>query len=157
MGGAEEASFGFLVEGLGDDADIIDAGLAESVDDCGPAAEGNGLIAADVDCLGLRPVRLGEDLSAEVVDIDRLVFEVDALCAVNGHDQADLGELFHGFRFGDVDFDAGLKDGSGDHEDDEEDEDDVDEGHHVDFGKRGAVFAVELRHRRIRLPFDFDA
>ena len=39
--------------------------------------------------------------------------------------------------FGDVDLDAGLQNGGGDHEDDQEDEDDVDERNHVDVGEGG--------------------
>ena len=48
-----------------------------------------------------------------------------------------FGDFLDGVGFGDVDFDAGLQDRRGDHEDDEEDEDDVDERNHVDFGERG--------------------
>jgi hypothetical protein len=48
--------------------------------------------------------------------------------------------------FGDVDVDAGLENGCGDHEDDEEDEDDIDERNHVDVGEGGLGGFRELRH-----------
>ena len=65
---------------------------------------------------------------------------------VNGDDEALLREVVYCLGFGDVDFDAGLEDGGGDHEDDEEDEDDVDKGDHVDFGERGLRLFGELGH-----------
>ena len=69
------------------------------------------------------------------MDVDGVVAEIDELVFVHGDDQALLSDFFYGVGFGDVDFDAGLQDRGGDHEDDEEDEDDVDERNHVDFGE----------------------
>ena len=123
-----------VVDGLGDDADVGDAGLAESVDDGTEGAEGNGLVGADVDDVFLR-FGLLFDFVGELVNVDGVVAEVDELVLVHRDDQALLGDFFYGMGFGDVDFDAGLEDGSRDHEDDQEDQDDVDEGDHVDFGE----------------------
>jgi hypothetical protein len=71
------------------------------------------------------------------VNVDGIVAEIDALVFVDGDDEALLGDFLDGVRFRDVDFDAGLKDGSGDHEDDEKDQDDIDEWDHVDVGEVG--------------------
>ena len=124
-----------IIDWLGDDADVGDAGLAESVDDGAEGAEGNGFVGADVDDVFLR-LGLFFDFVGELVNVDGVVAEVDQLVFIQGDDQALLGDFFYGVGFGDVDFDAGLEDGRGDHEDDQEDEDDVDEGNHVDFGER---------------------
>ena len=77
------------------------------------------------------------DFVGELVDVDGLVAEIDELVFVHGDDEALFGDFLDGVGFGDVDFDAGFEDGSGDHEDDQEDEDDVDERDHVDFGEGG--------------------
>src|SRR5215467_5772997 len=131
--------------GFGHDADVGDSGLAESVNDGGEAAEGHGLVAAEEDGI-LRPFELFVDASTEVVNVDGFVAEVYALSFVDGDDEPLLGDFADGFGLGDVNFDAGLKDGSGDHEDDEQDEDDVDKRDHVDFGERGLRGFGELRH-----------
>ena len=123
-------------DGLGDDGDVGDAGLAESVHDGGETAEGNGFVATEEDGI-LRLFELFFDAVGELVDIDLIVVEIDELVFVDGDDEALLGDFAHGVSFGYVHFDAGLKDGSGNHEDDEEDEDDVNEGNHVDVGEGG--------------------
>jgi len=124
-----------VVDGLGDDADVGNAGLAESVDDSAEGAEGNGFVGADVDDVFLR-LGLFFDFVSKLVNVDWVVAEIDQLVFVERDYQALLGDFFDGVGFGDVDLDAGLEDGGGDHEDDQEDEDDVDEGNHVDFGER---------------------
>ncbi len=138
-------SFGALGNGLRDNADVGNAGLTKRVDDAGESAEGNGLVAAEKDgVVGM--LELLFNFVGEIVDVDSVVAEIDALIFVEGDDEALLGDFFDGVRFGDVDFDTGLKNGSGDHEDDEEDEDDVDERHHVDVGEGGLSGFGELRH-----------
>jgi hypothetical protein len=114
-----EASAVPVVYGLGDDADVGNAGLAESVDDCAEGTEGNGFIGAEVDDIFLR-LGLFFDFVGKLVDVDGVVAEIDELVLVHGYDEALLSHLFYGVGFWDVDFDAGLKDGSGDHEDDQE-------------------------------------
>ena len=129
-------SFSALGDGLRDDADVGDAGLAKRVDDAGKSAEGNGFVATEKDgVVGM--LELLFNFVGEVVDVDGVVAEIDALVLVEGDDEALLGDFFDGVGFGDVDFDAGLKDGGGDHKNDEENEDDVDERHHVDVGEGG--------------------
>src|SRR5271170_5013252 len=88
---------GALGERLGDDADILYAGLPQRVYHGGPAAEGYRLVAAHVHGLMLRVFHLRKQLRAQVVDVHRLVVQVDALGFINGDDHADLGELLHGF------------------------------------------------------------
>src|SRR5580658_2234534 len=75
-----------LGERLGDDADILYAGLAQGVNDGGPAAEGHGLVATDVHRLMRRVLHLREQLRAEIVDVHGLVVQIDALGSVNGDD-----------------------------------------------------------------------
>jgi len=134
-----------VVDGLGDDADVGDAGLTELVDHGGKSAKGDGFVGAQEDRVtGM--FELLFDFGGEVVDVNGIVAEIDALILVDGDDEADLGDFLDCMSFGDVDFDAGLEDGCGNHEDDEEDEDDVDERHHVDLGERGLSGFGELRH-----------
>src|SRR5712692_11550633 len=96
---------------LGDHTDVLDAGLAQLVYHGGEAAEGDALIAADENGLRGCRARALVDQIANLVDVHRLVAQVDALRAVNGHDQAVVGNLFHRLRFGQIDFDPGLQDG----------------------------------------------
>src|ERR1700683_2387475 len=98
-----------LAERLGDHADILYARLPQGVHHGCPTAERNCFIAANVHRLMLRVFHLRKQLPAEVVDIYRLVVQVDALRAVDGDDHAHLRQLFHGFRFRDVYFDSGLQ------------------------------------------------
>jgi len=102
---------------LGDDADVGDAGLAEGVDDGAEGAEGNGFVGAEVDDIFLR-LGLFFDFVGQLVDVDGVVAEVEELVFVHGDHEALLGDFFYGVSFGDVDLDAGLEDGCGDHEDD---------------------------------------
>jgi hypothetical protein len=123
-------------DGLRDDADIGDARLAKRVDDTGEGAEGNGLIATKEDgVVGM--LLLGFDLGGKIVNVNGAVAKIESLIFVDGDDEMILIDFFDGVRFGDVDFDAGLKDGRGDHEDDQKDEDHVDKRDHVDFGEGG--------------------
>jgi hypothetical protein len=123
-------------DGLRDDADIGDAGLAERVDDTGESAEGNSLIATKKDgVVGM--LLLGFDLGGKIVNVNGAVAKIEGLIFVDGDDEMILIDFFDGVSFGDVDFDAGLQDGRGDHEDDQKDEDHVDERDHVDFGEGG--------------------
>src|SRR5271155_6202207 len=71
---------------LGDYADVLYAGLAQRVHHRGPAAEGNCLVAAHVHGLMRRVFHLRKQLAAQVVDIYRLIVQIDALGLVNGDD-----------------------------------------------------------------------
>ena len=125
-----------IVDGLGDDGDVGDAGLTKRIDDGGESAEGNRLIAAEKDGI-LRALELLFDFVGELMDVDGIIAEIDALIFVDSDDQALLGDFLDGVGFGDVDFDAGLEDGSSNHEDDKEHKNNVDERHHVDVGEGG--------------------
>ncbi len=109
-----------LGDGFGDDAYVGEAGYAEGIDYGGEAAEGNGFVATEKDGV-LWMLELFADFVGELVDVDGIVAEVDALGFIDGDDQALLGDFLDGVGFGEIDFDAGLQDGSGDHEDDQED------------------------------------
>src|ERR1700730_18006264 len=124
-----------LAERLRYDANILDAGLAQTVHHRGPASERHRLVAPDVDGLMLEVVRLGHNLLAERVDVDRLVIQIDSLGAVNGNHHANDSELLHRLGFRDIDVDAGLQDRGRDHENNQKDKHDVDERNHIDFGK----------------------
>ena len=79
------------------------------------------------------------DFVGELMDVDGIVAEIDELVFVDGDDEVLLSDFLDGVSFGDVDFDAGLQDRSGDHEDDQEDEDHVDERDHVDSEREVCV------------------
>jgi hypothetical protein len=130
-----------LLDGLGDDADVGDAGLLDCVHDGGEGAEGDGLIGADVDDF-LFVLRVPCKDGGEVVDVDGLVLQEDVLILVNGDDEMLFGELIDLSGLRDCYLDAGLEDGGGDHEDEEEDEDDVDQRRDVDVGEGGLGFAA---------------
>src|SRR5882762_9709233 len=100
-------------DGLGDNADVVDAGLAKGVDDGGETPEGNGFVAAEEDAF-LRVFQVSFDPQTELVNIGGLIAEVDALSFVHGDDEALLIDFLHGPRFGDVDFDARLENRGGD-------------------------------------------
>lgn len=121
---------------FGDDADVGDAGDAELVDHGGKGAEGNGFVSAEEDSVA-GALELLFDSTGQLVDVDRVVAEINTLIFVDSDDETLLGDFLDGVSFWDIDFDAGLKDGSGDHEDDEQDEDNIDEGDHVDVGESG--------------------
>jgi hypothetical protein len=133
VGGSSAAPLG---DGFGDDAYVGDAGNAQGIDDGGEGSEGNSFVAAEEYGVA-RMLELLFDFVGKLVDVDGIVAEVDALGLVYGDDEALLGDFLDGVNFGEIDFDAGLQDGCGDHEDDEEDEDDVNERHHVDVGEGG--------------------
>src|SRR6266576_6059231 len=82
-------------DGLGDNADVVDAGLAKRVDNGGETAEGNGLVAAEEDAL-LGIFQLSADSGAKLMKVDGLIAEVDALGLVHGDDEAFLIDLLHG-------------------------------------------------------------
>jgi hypothetical protein len=136
-----------LGDGLGDDADVGEAGDAQRIDDSSEAAKGNGFVATEENgVLGM--LELLANFVGELVDVDGIVAEVNALSFVDGDDEALLGDFLDGVSFREVDLDAGLQDGRGDHEDDQEDEDDVNERHHVDVGEARLRGFSELRHVR---------
>src|SRR5260370_22882924 len=117
-GGHVVLSGGAGGDGLGDDADVVDAGLAKGVDNCGEAAEGDGFVATEEDAL-LRVFQLRFDSGAELVNVDGLIAEIDALGFVDCDDQALLVYFLDRARLRDIDFDAGLENWGGDHNNDE--------------------------------------
>ena len=127
-----------FVEGLGHDANILDAGLAHGVYNKSEGAKRNRLIAPEKDCLSLRIMHLGVDLVTQFMDVDGVVANINALRAIDRNDHARFGNFLDRLGLGHVHFDAGLQDRRRDHEDHEEDEHDVHEGDDVDLGKGGA-------------------
>ena len=122
----------------GDDADVGDACLFDGVHDGSESTEGDGLVGAEIDdAFGGIGGADGFEAVCEVGYVDWFVLEEDVLVLVDGDDHALFGELIDGTGFGDGDFDAGLKDGGGKHEDEEQDENDVDERGDVDLGEGG--------------------
>ncbi len=82
-----------LLQGLGDDADVGDAGLLDGVHDGGEGSEGNALVGAEVDdALGGVAFAGGAEHGWEVVDVDGLVLQEDVLLLVDGDDHALFGE-----------------------------------------------------------------
>src|SRR5574340_916175 len=90
------ARAGIRVQGLGDDAHIGDAGLFDRVHYGGKSAKGNVFIGAQEDGLALGIAHLLAQDVGDLVDVDGLVAQVNALRAVNGDHQALLGDLLDG-------------------------------------------------------------
>src|SRR5262249_25367756 len=90
-------------ERLGDDGDVVDAGLAEGVDDGGKDSEGDYFVAAKKDGV-LRLLELRADFTAQVVEVDGFVAEVNELGFVDGDDETLLGNFADGLGLWDVDF-----------------------------------------------------
>src|SRR5215472_18609363 len=65
-----------LCQGLGDNTDVVDAGNAQSIDHGSKNAKGHLLVAAQEDAL-LCIFQLRFDLRSELVDVDRIIAEVD--------------------------------------------------------------------------------
>src|SRR6266853_316534 len=140
-----------IFERLRDDADILDAGLAHGVYHQRERAEWNGFVAAQVDRIALRITHLRVNLASQLVDVYRIVSDINSLGAVNRNDHSRFGNFLDCLRFGDVHLDSGLQNRRGDHEDHQEDEHDVHERDNVNVRKGGAGLARELRHIRQRL------
>src|ERR1700682_2155020 len=128
-------SVGSVFERLRNHADILDAGLAHGVYDQGERAEGNGFIAAQVNRIALRIVQLRVNFGAQLMDVYRIVANINTLGAVDGNDDPRLGNFLYVLLFGNVDFDSGLQNRRGDHENHQEDEHDVHKRDDVDVRK----------------------
>src|SRR5712664_2195864 len=90
--------------------------------------------------------RSASTTAAKLMNVDGLIAKIDALSLVHGDDQALLIDFLYGARLWNVDFDAGLEDRSGDHENDQKHENHVDERDHVDLGERSLRRFGKLRH-----------
>ncbi len=127
-----------LLQRLGDDADVGDARLFDGVHDGGEGSEGNLFVSAKIDDpLGGWPGAYTLQAGGQIIDVDRLVLQEDVLVFIDGDDHALFGQLIDGAGLGDRHFDAGLKDGRGEHEDEQQHQHDVDEGRDVDLGECG--------------------
>src|SRR6202521_4793340 len=73
-------------DGFGDNADVVDAGLAKCVDDRGEAAEGNRLIAAEEHAF-LLILQLIADSGTELGELYGFVVYGNALRLANGDDE----------------------------------------------------------------------
>ena len=90
---------------------------------------------------------LDVNFGPEVVHVDWIVSQINELILVDGDDDLLFGDFMHALGLRNIDFDAGLEDGGGDHEDDQQDEHDVDERDHVDLGQGRLRRFGHLRHR----------
>jgi hypothetical protein len=142
--------------GVGDKADLADAGFAEFGHDLEDGAIGEALVGVEKDLGGLFDLGVGFEFFDEVLHGKGRAFgaivETDGLLEVDGEDDIVVFEVecFACFKGGE--FDVGFfarEHGGGDHEDHEKDEHDVDEGGDVDIGE-GAVAPTSLhRHEKI--------
>ena len=127
-----------LLDRLGDDADVGDAGLLDGIHDGGEGAKGDALVGSEVnDALGGVGFAGGSEERWKLIDVDGLVLQEDVLLAVDGDDHALFGELIDGARLGDRDLDSGLENRCSEHEDEQKHKNDVDQRRDVDLGKRG--------------------
>src|SRR5581483_9344881 len=130
------------VDRLRDDADVGDARGLHGVHDRGPDAKGDFFVAAHINVLVLRVANLLPQLVGDLVDVDGVVAEINALLFVDGDHKPLLGDFFHRPGMRNVNLDAGLQHRSGDHENNQQDEDDVDERGDVDVGERRLRAAI---------------
>ena len=108
------------------DADVGDAGLLHRIHDGGEGAERNVLIGADENRLMLRIANPAPQLRGNLINVDRIIAQEDALLLVNIDDQALFRDLLDGAGTGNIDFDTLLQNRRSDHEDDQQHQ------HHVD-------------------------
>src|SRR5882724_12863298 len=130
------------INGLRHDTYIADACLFDGVHHSGEGAKGNVFIGAQVNRLMLRIANSLLQRGADLVDVDRLVTEIDLLRLVDTYDQPLFGDLFHSARMGHAYFDPRLQHGRSHHEDDEQHEHDVHQWSYVDVGKRSLGASV---------------
>src|SRR5580704_14881984 len=97
---ARSASLRAVGDWLRDDTNIGDPRLPQGIDHGGKGSEGNRLIAPQIDRI-LRLFQRGVNLVPQVVDVYRIVAEVDALRLVYSDHQVLLVNLVHrlGFRY----------------------------------------------------------
>src|SRR5580698_400417 len=95
-----------LFQRLSDDADVGDARLLDRVHNRGKGAEGDVLIGTDEDELVAGITNLLVEAGRDLVDVNGVVAEEDALILIDGDDDPLLGDLFDGAGFGDADFNA---------------------------------------------------
>src|ERR1017187_7316686 len=101
--GKMSAPAAILLQRLGNDAYVGDAGLLDRVHDGGEGAEGHVLIGAQEDGLAFGIANLLAQSRADLVDVDGIVAEKNFLLAVDGDHQPLFGDLLHrlGVRHGD--------------------------------------------------------
>src|SRR5258708_19687927 len=93
-----------ISDGLGDDTDIADAGLAQGVYHAGEDAEGDFFVAAEEDGV-LRFFQLRVDFGAKLMNVDGIVAEINALGFVDRYDEPLLVHFLTSVRFAAVKFD----------------------------------------------------
>src|ERR1700677_5276803 len=87
-----------LLDRLGDDAYVGDAGLLDGIHDRGEGAKGNALISPEVDNFLAGITLASPKQRRKLVYIDWLVLQKDVLLPVDGDDHALLGELIYRAR-----------------------------------------------------------
>src|SRR6266849_9824852 len=78
-------------ERLRDDAHVADAGLLDRVHHRGEGAERHVFVGAEKDRLMLRIANLLAELGSDLIDIDGIVAQKDALLLINADHQAFFG------------------------------------------------------------------
>ena len=94
-------SLSLLLDRLGDNADVGDAGLLDGIHDRRKGAKRNALVGSQIDdALGRVGFAGGSEERGKLVDVDWLVLQEDVLLAVDGDDHALFRELVDRARFG---------------------------------------------------------
>src|ERR1019366_6623375 len=125
------------VHWLRNDTYVADARLLDGVHHGGEGAKRNIFIGAQKDRLVLRVPNFLLQARSDLVDVDGIVAEKNFLRFVDADHEALFGDLFHGARFRNVDFDPGLQHRRGHHENDKQHQNDIHQGRDVDVGERG--------------------
>src|SRR5215469_10387639 len=132
------------------DADVSDTRLLDCVHHRGECAEGDVFVGAEINRLMRRIANLLLQHRGNGIDVNRIVAEEDALLLVDADDQALFGDLLNRSCLRDVDFNARLQHGRGDHENDQQNQDNVDERGYVDVGESDLCPAVRCGERHYR-------
>src|SRR5437764_12058579 len=95
-----------LLQGLSDDADVIEARLLHRVHDGGEGTERNVFIGTNEDRLTARIANLLPQPGSDFVDVNRIIAKKHAPGLVNGKQQTFFGALLHRSRLGNGNIDT---------------------------------------------------
>src|SRR5580693_6767620 len=124
------------VERLRDDANVSDPRLLYRIHDGREGPEGHVLVRSDKNRLVLRIANLLPQLGCNLIDVDGIVPQKDALLLVHADDQPLLGNFFDRARLGDAHLDPRLQHRRRHHENNQQHQNHVHQRRNVDVSDR---------------------
>src|SRR5271165_3182626 len=152
--GKMSTSAAILLQRLGHDAHVSDAGLLHRIHDRCERAKGHVLVSANKYGLAFGVPYLLMQLRADLVDVDGVIIQEHPLLAVNGDDQPLLGNFLDRLRMWDRNLNARLQNRGGHHKDDQQHQHHVHQRCDVDVGQRAlrtSLCVGECHQRRSTL------